>query len=200
MKTKSVVNRGLLALIGIVLLGTGILVLAGSLDLYRRWRLTPPDGWPLTAPLTSCSRTPTAPAGRTKGGGGPWSSPSWPSSCCSPSGGCWLNCAALIPAIHPSGIPLPWTVWNCASAPSATLWQPTRGTFPVSTRPVRTWPTSASRPEAHLDLTLTPDSEPGPVLRALSDGPLERARRSTGRTLPAKAQLRVTPHKAHRAE
>ncbi|WP_406511324.1 alkaline shock response membrane anchor protein AmaP [Streptomyces sp. NBC_00161] len=61
MKRKSVVNRILLASTGILLLGAGCLMLASGFDLYRRWHLAPPDGWPLTAHdqvlLTEADRT-----------------------------------------------------------------------------------------------------------------------------------------------
>lgn len=55
------VNRVLLALTGVVLLGVGLMVLAGGLDLYRRWDLHPPGDVPLTSPggvlLTDGART-----------------------------------------------------------------------------------------------------------------------------------------------
>lgn len=61
MKRKSVANRILLASTGILLLGAGCLMLASGFDLYRRWHLAPPDGWPLTAHdqvlLTEADRT-----------------------------------------------------------------------------------------------------------------------------------------------
>ncbi|MFD8701778.1 alkaline shock response membrane anchor protein AmaP [Kitasatospora sp. NPDC059648] len=47
---RSVVNRVLLGLLGAVLLGVGVLVLAGGLDLYRRLGVDPPGWWPLTSP------------------------------------------------------------------------------------------------------------------------------------------------------
>ncbi|MGW0749158.1 alkaline shock response membrane anchor protein AmaP [Streptomyces sp. NPDC002587] len=200
MKTKSVVNRVLLALAGIVLLGTGILGLAGSFDLYRRWHVTPPDGWPLNAPpdvlLTDADRT-------------RWTDEGW----------WWPVVIAVLAVVmllalwwllaqlrrtHPGhtsvgepaavdGVELRERALRDALAADA-LHLP--GVHQARAHMVG----PSSRPEALLDLTLTSDSEPGPLLRALSDGPLERARRSTGQTLPATAQLRVTPHKAHRAE
>ncbi|MFD5434215.1 alkaline shock response membrane anchor protein AmaP [Kitasatospora sp. NPDC127067] len=47
---RTVVNRVLLGVVGAVLLGVGVLVLAGGLDLYRRLGVHPPDWWPLTSP------------------------------------------------------------------------------------------------------------------------------------------------------
>ncbi|MFC9585915.1 alkaline shock response membrane anchor protein AmaP [Streptomyces yangpuensis] len=201
MKRKSAVNRVLLALTGIVLLGSGLLVLAGSFDLYRRWAVTSPSGWPLTAPRDVLLDA----ADRDR-----WADDGW-----------WWPVVIAVLAIvvvlalvwllaqlrrtHPGHIPLggPSAVEGVelreralsdALAADAQL-QP--GVRKARAR----MDGSAKHPEAHLDLTLTSDGEPGPVLRALGDGPLERARRSTGQThLPALVQLRVSPHKAHRAE
>ncbi len=47
---RAVVNRVLLGAVGAVLLGVGVLVLLGGLDLYRRVGLHPPGWWPLTSP------------------------------------------------------------------------------------------------------------------------------------------------------
>lgn len=58
---RGTVNRVLLGLAGLALLVGGLLVLAGGLDLYARWHLTPPSRWPLTSPsqpvLSEASRT-----------------------------------------------------------------------------------------------------------------------------------------------
>ncbi|MEV7441837.1 alkaline shock response membrane anchor protein AmaP [Streptomyces sp. NPDC091204] len=185
---------------GIVLLGTGLLVLAGGFDLYRRWSLTPPDGWPLTAPhgvlLTYADRT-------------RWADEGW-----------WWPAAIAVLAIvtllalwwllaqlrrtHPGTLAVGGDhavdgVELREGALSDALAADARNLPGVHQARARMDGTS-SHPEAHFDITLTSDTAPGPVLQALSDGPLERARRSTGRTLPAKAHLRVTSHKAHRAE
>ncbi|OKK21857.1 hypothetical protein AMK16_00850 [Streptomyces sp. CB00455] len=199
MKRKSAVNRVLLALAGIVLLGTGLLILTGSLDLYRRWRMTPPDGWPLTAPRdVTLGR-----ADRTR-----WVDEGW-----------WWPAAIAFLAV----VVLLALWWLLAQ-----LRRTHPGTMPVGGDPAvdgaelreralsdalaadvmrlpgvhaaRVRMTGSSRrAESHLDLTLDPDTDPGPTLQALSDGPLARARRSTGRPLPVTVQLRVSPHKAHRA-
>ncbi|MEU1287372.1 alkaline shock response membrane anchor protein AmaP [Kitasatospora sp. NPDC005856] len=47
---RTVVNRVLLGVVGAVLLGVGVLVLAGGLDLYRRLGVHPPQWWPFTSP------------------------------------------------------------------------------------------------------------------------------------------------------
>ncbi|MFI8455713.1 alkaline shock response membrane anchor protein AmaP [Kitasatospora sp. NPDC085464] len=48
--TRVVVNRVLLGAVGLVVLGVGVLVLAGGLDLYRRLGVSPPNWWPWTSP------------------------------------------------------------------------------------------------------------------------------------------------------
>ncbi|MDT0310083.1 alkaline shock response membrane anchor protein AmaP [Streptomyces sp. DSM 44917] len=45
-----IVNRVLLALLGLVLLGTGLAALAASLDLPERWGFSPPERWAWRAP------------------------------------------------------------------------------------------------------------------------------------------------------
>ncbi|MBB0245732.1 alkaline shock response membrane anchor protein AmaP, partial [Streptomyces alkaliphilus] len=56
-----IVNRVLLALIGVLLVGAGAAVVAAALDLPARWGMSPPDGWSPRAPddvlLTDADRT-----------------------------------------------------------------------------------------------------------------------------------------------
>jgi hypothetical protein len=58
--TRTAVNRTLLGLAGIVLLGGGVLALIGGLDLDAHWHLGLPSGWPWTSPhqavLTAAER------------------------------------------------------------------------------------------------------------------------------------------------
>ncbi len=200
MKRKSAINRTLLALAGIVLLGTGLLILAGGFDLYRRWSLTPPDGWPLTAPhdvmLADADRTRWADEGW-------W----WPAviavlAVVTLLAVWWL--LAQLRRTHPGTL----SVGGAHAVDGVELREGALGDalaadarhLPGVHQARARMDGSSSHPEAHLALTLTPDAEPGPVLQALRDGPLERARRSTDRTLPARAHLRLTPHKPHRAE
>ncbi|MET9887557.1 alkaline shock response membrane anchor protein AmaP [Streptomyces sp. NPDC006430] len=201
MKRKSAINRVLLALMGIVLLGTGILVLAGGLDLYRRWHVTPPDGWPLNTPDDIVFDAADHNGWTDEGW---W----WPAVIAALAivvllALWWL--LAQLRRTHPGHIPIagPPAVdgvelrERALSDALAADARQQAGVHQARARMVG--PTS--RPEADLDLTLTPDSAPSTVLQALHDGPLERARRSTGWTrLPANAQLGVSRHKAHRAE
>ncbi|MFD9380395.1 alkaline shock response membrane anchor protein AmaP [Streptomyces sp. NPDC059999] len=200
MKRKSAVNRILLALTGIVLLGGGLLMLAGSFDLYRSWRMTPPRGWPLTDPRAVLLTRPD----QTR-----WTDEGW----------WWPTVIAVLAIVvllalwwllaqlrrtHPGRIP----VGGPSPADGVELRERALSDalaadvqhLPGVLRARARMSGTSRHPEAHVDLTLTPDSEPGPVLQALCDGPLERARQSTGRALTAKGRLRVTPHKAHRAE
>ncbi|MFD3325542.1 alkaline shock response membrane anchor protein AmaP [Streptomyces sp. NPDC058701] len=200
MQRKSATNRVLLTLTGLVLFGTGLLVLAGGADLYRSWRMTPPAGWPLTAPRDVLLTT----ADRTR-----WVDEGW----------WWPAVIAILAVIvllalwwllaqlrrtHPGTLP----VGGESIVDGAELREGALGDALASDTQnlpgvygARARMTGSSRhPEAHLDLTLAPEAEPGPVLLALSDGPLKRARQSTGLPLHARARLRVSPHKAHRAE
>ncbi|MFH9799186.1 alkaline shock response membrane anchor protein AmaP [Streptomyces virginiae] len=197
---KSAINRILLALTGIVMLGSGVLILAGGFDVYRRWSLSSPDGMPWTAPKTVVLDD----ADRTR-----WTDEAW----------WWPVVIAVLAVVfllalwwllaqlhrtHPGdirlgeppadGVELREHALSDALAADA-------GRQPGVTRAQARMIGPSRSPKAQLDLTLTQDSEPGPVLRALCDGPLTRARRSTGHTqLPAEARMRVAAHKPHRAE
>ncbi|MEV7773143.1 alkaline shock response membrane anchor protein AmaP [Kitasatospora sp. NPDC086791] len=48
--SRVLVNRVLLGVVGVALLGVGVLVLLGGFDLYRRAGAQPPQWWPLTSP------------------------------------------------------------------------------------------------------------------------------------------------------
>ncbi|MFD7629536.1 alkaline shock response membrane anchor protein AmaP [Streptomyces sp. NPDC059851] len=201
MKRKSAVNRFLLALTGVVLLGTGVLVLAGGFDLYRRAGLTPAGGWPLTTPRDVLLDD----AARTRWTGEAWW---WPAVIAALTlivllALWWL--LAQLRRTHPGRIPLgePPELEGVELHDRALgdALAADAGQQPGVQRARARLDGSHGHPEAHLQLTLDPDSEPGPVLQRLCDGPLDRARRSTGRTrLPAEARLRVTRHKAHRVE
>ncbi|MFC9818025.1 alkaline shock response membrane anchor protein AmaP [Streptomyces virginiae] len=199
MHRKSVINRVLLALTGLVLLGTGLPVLAGGFDLYRHLSLTPPAGWPLTTPQEVLLDD----ADRTR-----WTDEVW----------WWPTVIAVLAIVtvlalwwllaqlhrtHPGnlsvGAPALDGVELTEGALSNAIATDT-GHLP-GVRQARARMDGPSRhAEAHIDVTLTPDAEPGPVLQALRDGPLQRARQSMGRPLPARARLRVAKHKPHRAQ
>ncbi|MFD7280460.1 alkaline shock response membrane anchor protein AmaP [Streptomyces sp. NPDC059862] len=201
MMRQSTVNRVLLALAGLVLLGGGLLVLVGGFDLYRRWHLSPPDGWPLATPhavlLSAEDRT-------------RWTDEAW----------WWPVVIATLVVIvllalwwlsaqlrrtRPGRMPIGGTAPadgvelhdHALSDAIATEARRLPGVQRAKVRMVG----RVRRPQARITLTLTPDSEPGPVLWALCHGPLERARQSTGWTqLPAQARLRIATHKPQRVE
>ncbi|WP_435279633.1 alkaline shock response membrane anchor protein AmaP [Streptomyces sp. 1222.5] len=200
MTRQPVLNRVLLTLTGLVLLGGGLLIIAAGCDLYRRLDLTPPAGWPLTAPddvlLSSADRT-------------RWSSQDW-----------WwpavIATLALITLLalwwllaqlrrqHPSRVPVGTehaqpgvelrhsTLSDAIAAQAGTLPGFSRAKVRVTGRP--------ARPRADITVTLTPTTAPDTALKALDHGPLNDARHSTGHEdLYAETRLRIAHHKPHRA-
>ncbi|MBT2452520.1 alkaline shock response membrane anchor protein AmaP [Streptomyces sp. ISL-43] len=201
MMRQSAANRILLALTGLVLLAGGILILAGALDLYRRWHLTPPDGWPLTTPHTVLLSA----EDRTR-----WTDQGW----------WWPAAIAALAAIVL--LALWWLLAQLRRTRPGRM--PMGGTPPAEGVELRDHALSdviaadarqlpgvrharvhmtgqPNHPEVRITLTLIPDSEPATILQALRHGALERARQSTGWTqLPTQVRLQVAPHKPHRAE
>ncbi|MFF7974360.1 alkaline shock response membrane anchor protein AmaP [Streptomyces sp. NPDC007905] len=204
MKSQSAltgINRTLLAVIGLVLLGGGLVILFAGLDLYRRWRLTPPAGWPLTSPhqvlLSAADRA-------------RWSSQGW----------WWPAVIAALTII--TALALWWLV--------AQLRRPHPGAMPVGGTPptegvdlrdralsdaitaeIRNLPDvqkaqarmigRPQHPHNRVDLTLTPHGAPGHALQQVCDGPLRNALSSTGAgRIPTEVRLRVARHKPQRAE
>ncbi|MFC9817171.1 alkaline shock response membrane anchor protein AmaP [Streptomyces virginiae] len=199
MHRKSVINRVLLALTGLVLLGTGLLVLAGGFDLYQKLRLSPPAGWPLTTPQDVLLDD----ANRTRWTDEVWW---WPTviavlAVATLLALWWL--LAQLRRTHPGdlsvGDPARDGVELRERALSDAIAADTGHMPGVRQARVR-MDGSSHQPEAHIDISLTPDAEPGPVLQALCDGPLHRARHTVGRRLTAKTRLRAAPHKPHRAQ
>ncbi|WP_411103028.1 alkaline shock response membrane anchor protein AmaP [Streptomyces sp. cmx-4-9] len=197
---KSAINRILLALVGIVLMGAGLLMLAGGFDVYREWRLAPPSGWPLTrgeAVLLSA-------ADRDRWTREGWW---WPVVIAALAVVLLLALWWLLAQLHrsrPGPVPLRGEPGVAGaelreSALSEALAADVRRQPGVAGAQARLVGTRR-HPTADLDVTLSPDGEPQAVMRTLCEGPLARARQSTGwADLPARARLRVTPHKPHRA-
>ncbi|KMO93455.1 alkaline shock response membrane anchor protein AmaP [Streptomyces roseus] len=202
MKRQSVINRILLGLAGLVLLGSGLVVLAGGFNLYERRNLTPPDGWPLTTPGAVVISDGT----RTR-----WTDQGW----------WWPVAIAVLVVIavlalwwllaqlrrtHPGRLRL-----GRPSAPADgvelneralgdALAADARGQAGIGQATAHMLGT-ARHPEAHLDATLAPDTNPAEVLQALCDGPLTRARQSTGHSdLPFQVNFRTSRHKPRRTE
>ncbi|MES4890857.1 alkaline shock response membrane anchor protein AmaP [Streptomyces sp. NPDC096012] len=202
MTSRTVLNRTLLALTGLVLLGGGLLILFAGLDLYRRHGLVPPPGWPLTTPgdvlLGAADRA-------------RWSSQGW-----------WwwpavIAALALVALLalwwllaqprrrRPGALPVGGTppqegvelrdraLSDAIATEAGALPGVERAAVRLTGRPARF--------RTHVMLTLAPQAAPGDTLGALCEGPLHTANRSTGLPdLPTEARLRVARHKPHRAE
>lgn len=201
MTPRPVLNRSLLALAGLVLLGGGLLILFAGLDVYRRHGLVPPAGWPLTAPddvlLGSADRA-------------RWSSPGWwwPAVIAALALAAVLALWWLLAQLHrrrPGSLPVGGTpplegvelrdraLSDAIAAEAGALPGVEQTAVRITGRP--------PRPHTRVRLTLTPQTPPGAVLDALCAGPLRTARRSTGSPLaPTEVRLRVAHHKPHRAE
>ncbi|MEU6084348.1 alkaline shock response membrane anchor protein AmaP [Streptomyces sp. NPDC047108] len=201
MRTQSTINRVLLASIGMVLLGGGLLVLAGGFDIYRHWDLNPPVGWPLTAPddvlLSTADRT-------------AWTDQDWwwPAVIAGLAIvlllALWWFLAQLrrhrpgrMPVGSPDrrqGVQLRDDALSDALAADA-------GSLPGVRNAAVRLTGRPSRAEAHIGLVLDPDGAPDAVLEALWSGPVERARRSAGwQHLPVSASLQVARRAPHRAD
>ncbi|MET8631569.1 alkaline shock response membrane anchor protein AmaP [Streptomyces sp. NPDC004680] len=200
MTPRPAINRTLLALTGLVLLGGGLLIITAGLDLYSSHNLAPPTGWPLTTPddilLSSADRV------RWSSQGWWW----WPAVIAAlvllaalALG--WL--LAQLPRQHQGGIPVGSPPQEGVELRARTLSDAIAaeaGALPgVQHANVRI--TGLAHPRAHITLTLTPQGTPEAVLNTLCKGPLRTAHQSTGLPpLPTEARLRVTPHKPSRAE
>ncbi|MFD8818864.1 alkaline shock response membrane anchor protein AmaP [Streptomyces sp. NPDC059627] len=202
MTPQPVVNRSLLALAGLVLLGGGLLILFAGLDVYRRHDLVPPAGWPLTTPhdvlLGSADRA-------------RWSSQGW---------WWWPAVIAVLVLVvllalwwllaqlrrrRPGALPVGGTppregielrdraLSDAIAAEAGALPGVEHAAVRITGRP--------AHPRTRVRLTLASQATPGTVLDALCEGPLRTARRSTGSShQPTEVRLQVTGHKPHRTE
>ncbi|MGW1810727.1 alkaline shock response membrane anchor protein AmaP [Streptomyces sp. NPDC002078] len=202
MMPRPALNRSLLALAGLVLLGGGLLILFAGLDLYRRHDLVPPAGWPLTGPADVLLGS----ADRIR-----WSSQGW-----------WWWPAVIAALVLTALLALWWLLAQLSRRRPGSL--PVGGTPPQEGVELRDRALSdaiaaesgalpgvddaavriTGRPGHHrtrITLTLTPEGAPGATLAALCDGPLSTARRSTGLPdPPTEVRLQVTRHRPHRVE
>ncbi|MGW0771323.1 alkaline shock response membrane anchor protein AmaP [Streptomyces sp. NPDC002676] len=202
MTPRSAMNRSLLTLGGVVLLGGGLLILFAGLDLYRRYDLVPPGGWPLTTPDDVLLRS----ADRTR-----WSSQGW-----------WWWPAVIAVLVLAALLALWWllaqlsrcrpgaltvggtppqegvelrdrALGDAIATDAGALPEVEHAAVHITGRP--------AHPRTRVRLTLTPHGAPGAALDALCEGPLRTARRSTGLLdMPAEVRLQVARHKPHRAE
>ncbi|MEU3337139.1 alkaline shock response membrane anchor protein AmaP [Streptomyces sp. NPDC002144] len=202
MTPRTALNRSLLALAGLVLLGGGLLILFAGFDVYRRRDLVPPADWPLTTPkdvlLGSADRV------RWSGQGWWW----WPAVIAALALAALLALWWLITQLRrrrPGSLPVGGTppqegvelrgraLSDAIAAEAGALPEVARAAVHITGRP--------TRPHTHVDLALTPRGAPGAALRTLYEGPLRTARRSTGSPFPlTEVRLRIARHKPHRAE
>ncbi|MFF4962804.1 Asp23/Gls24 family envelope stress response protein [Streptomyces sp. NPDC001222] len=203
MTPRHLLNRTLLALIGVIPLGGGLLIIAAGLDLYRRRDLAPPAGWPLTTPdailLSSADRT------RWSSQGWWW----WPAVIAALTLITVLALGWLLAQLprrpHPGTIPLgdspeQQTVELRSRALSDAIASEAGALPGVQQAHVRITG-RPTRPHADISLTLTPQARPVTVLRSLREGPLHTAHQSTGAPhIPTHAHLHVPRHKPHRTQ
>ncbi|MFD7996554.1 Asp23/Gls24 family envelope stress response protein [Streptomyces mexicanus] len=199
MTPRAVLNRILLVLTGLVLLAGGLLILAAGADLYGWQHLSPPPGWPLTAPgdvlLASADRI-------------RWSSQGW-----------WWWPAVIAALVLITALALGWllaqlhrrrpravsvggtppqegvelrvrALGDALAQEAGALPGVARADVRITGRP--------DRPHAHISLALTPEGRPEAVLQALCEGPLRTVHECTGASLPAQAHLHVARHKPRR--
>ncbi|MFD7780446.1 alkaline shock response membrane anchor protein AmaP [Streptomyces sp. NPDC059753] len=200
MTPKSAVNRTLLTLAGLILLGGGLLILAAGLNLYRNWNLTPPTGWPLTGPhdvlLSRADRTHYTDQGW-------W----WPTLIATLAlilvAALWWLIAqrrTRAPRHLHVGTPPQDAVELHGRALTEVLATDTARLPDVHKAQARITG-HHDRHRADLALTLTPDADPARLLNTLQQGPLTRAQRAAGwPQLTTHARLRITPHHPRRAE
>jgi len=206
--TRTTVNRTLLAVAGIILLGGGVLALIGGLNLDARWHLGLPRGWPWTDPhqpvLSAAERTQwrgsswwwpvvfaglavaallalwwlLAQLGRGRAGDLPVPSPLPENRSRRYRSGTLVRGNALAKAVGADAEQLA----GVSGARARLLGRPTR-------------------PRARLGLTLLPGAGAAEVLRELSEGPVARARASTGlAALPVEVRIRAENGPSSRVE
>lgn len=199
MREHTRINRILLCLIGIVLLAGGLTVLAAGADIFRRWNVTPPDGWPLTTSQNVL--VPGAEQAR-------WVDQGW----------WWPTVIATLAVVMLLAL---WWLFSQAHRHRAlrlSVGGTSRHTANVSdgviddalTADLEALP-GVRKAQAHLEgqpvpsmaeigVTLDPDTAPEQAVRDV-DSAVERARRSAGwEELPTRARLRVARHGAQRVE
>lgn len=199
MKEHTTVNRVLLALLGLVLLGGGLLVLAGGADIYRSWNLSPPANWPLTTPhdvlIPSSDQA-------------SWADQSWwwPTVIASLAALMLLGLIWLLtqtPWRHARAVPVSDTPKHAIAVTDHALADALTADLdllPATGRARARIHGPATHPHADINLTLNPGSTPEHLLEDVHDA-VERTRRTAGWSeLPSHIWLDVAGHGPHRAE
>ncbi|MFE2498240.1 alkaline shock response membrane anchor protein AmaP [Streptomyces scopuliridis] len=199
MREHTKTNRILLALVGLVLLGGGLLTLAAGADLYRRWGLTPPADWLPTTPRNVL--IPRADQAR-------WADQGW----------WWPTVIAALALLtllaltwllsqhrrwRSRQLPVPDTPRKAVSVNDHALNDALTtdlNTLPGARRTRARVSGPPTHPQALIALTLAPGITPEHVLNDVSTA-VEQARRSAGwDQLPSRVRLDVAHHGPHRAE
>ncbi|QMU71928.1 alkaline shock response membrane anchor protein AmaP [Streptacidiphilus sp. P02-A3a] len=205
--TRSVVNRTLLAVAGILLLGGGALALIGGLNLDARWHLGLPHGWPWTDPHQAV----LSPAERTRWRGSSWW---WPVVFGSLAVAALLALWWLLVQLgrgRAGDLPVPSPFADrTRGRRSGTLVRGNALARAVGTDVAQLPGVSAARvrllghaarPKAGMALRLTPGTGAAEALRSLGQGPVARARASTGLTaLPVEVRIRAENGPAGRVD
>ncbi|WP_431951969.1 alkaline shock response membrane anchor protein AmaP [Actinacidiphila sp. bgisy167] len=202
MNGRSTLNRLLLAISGLVLLGGGLLILTAGLDVYRRLHVALPAGWPLTTSddvlLSNADRT------RWSDQGWWW----WPAVIAALTLATVLALLWLLAqfrrhragSVHLGGTPPPDGVELRGSALGEAV-AAEAGALPGVARAGAHMTGRPAHPRLDVAVTLTDHATPAPALQALCRGPVAHARECTGLTeLPTRARFDVDRHKARRAE
>ncbi|MET3982819.1 alkaline shock response membrane anchor protein AmaP [Streptomyces sp. PvR034] len=199
MRAQPAVNRVLLALIGATLLGAGSLVLAGGLDLYRRWDLPRPPRWVPTGPHEALRST--ARDGITTW---PWARPVTVTvlTLLVLFGLAWLlrQLPGTTPRNASVGGPAPrGPITLRGSALTQAVREQALAVPGVQHAHVRLTG-SDTAPRLALRVAMTPTGNLREVRNTLRTVPIQHARSSTGWPhLPIEIRLAIVPHKARRA-
>lgn len=192
-------NRTLLALVGLTLLGGGLLVLAGGADIYRRWNLSPPGGWPLTTRHDVLIPG----ADQTRWVAQDWW---WPAAIASLAALMVLALAWLMTQSgrrRPRRLPVAQDTRNNVTISDGVLSEVLAADLDA-VRGVRRARARLrgprTHPQAQIDLTLDPSGVPAHVLEGVPNA-TERALRSVRwNALPTHVHLAVKRHGSHRVE
>jgi hypothetical protein len=199
MRDHATTNRILMALLGIVLLGGGLLVLAGGADIYRRWNLSPPDSWPLTTPQNAL--IPRADQTRWTDQGWWWPTVIAALALLLLLALTWLLAQSRRRRAHPLSVgESPQQAVTVSDNVLGDALTDDLDTLTGVRRAQARLGGSRTHPEAQIDLTLEPGSTPEHALKEIY-AVTERARRSAGwDELPTHVVLNVARHGPHRAE
>ncbi|MFD7288807.1 alkaline shock response membrane anchor protein AmaP [Streptomyces sp. NPDC059863] len=198
MREHTKTNRAVLALVGLVLLGGGLLTLAADADLYRRWGLTPPADWPLTTPQSVL----IPPADQARWAGQGWW---WPTVIAALALLILLALTWLLSQHRRwrRRLPVPDTPRKAVSVNEHALDDALTTdltTLPGARRTSARFSGPRTHPQALITLTLAPGITPDHILEDVSTA-VERARESAGWDgLPSCVRLHVARHGPHRAE